>query len=111
MNTETSAIIGKNIRKHREAHGLTREQLAEAINLDTGYLGMCERGERQLGLNKTIDVIQYLGITPNDVLPNDAKSSPERQKELVDTIVTKLEDLTEQQLVVFSRLIDAINTL
>jgi transcriptional regulator with XRE-family HTH domain len=111
MNTEMSAIIGKNIRRHREAHGLTREQLAEAINLDTGYLGMCERGERQLGLNKTIDVIQYLGITPNDVLPNDTKSSPERHKELIDTVVTKLEGLTDQQLVVFSRLIDAINIL
>jgi hypothetical protein len=90
---------------------MTREELAEAIELDTGYLGMCERGERQLGLNKTIDIIEYFSLMPDDILPSSVKPNPKKQKALIDEINNKLPELSEKQLVVISRIADIIDTL
>jgi transcriptional regulator with XRE-family HTH domain len=109
MASSTASIIGLNIRKHREARGMTREQLAEAIDLDTGYLGMCERGERQLGLNKIMDVIRYFGITPNDILPTDTGHKP--RPEHIKAISARIKDMPDARLVALIRIIDAMDTL
>jgi transcriptional regulator with XRE-family HTH domain len=106
MNTES--IIGKNIRNQRELRGMTRERLAEAINIDTGYLGMCERGERQLGLKKTIELINYFGITPNDIIPSEAGSDPQAVDSLISDINASLTDMNENQLVTAKRIIEII---
>ena len=61
--------IGKNIRKYRKLKGLTLEKLAEVLETETNYLGQCERGERRFSLDKLIDLIEYFGITANDIIP------------------------------------------
>ena len=66
---ELSFEIGKNIRKYRKLKGLTLEKLAEVLDTDTNYLGQCERGERRFSLDKLMDLIEYFGITANDILP------------------------------------------
>ncbi|MDR0273710.1 MAG: helix-turn-helix domain-containing protein [Clostridiales bacterium] len=38
--------IGQNIRKERELHKMTREELAEALDLTISHMGLIERGER-----------------------------------------------------------------
>ncbi|HCJ56810.1 MAG TPA: XRE family transcriptional regulator, partial [Clostridiaceae bacterium] len=43
--------IGERIRKEREKLALTREKLAEIIDLSPLYIGQLERGERQMSLN------------------------------------------------------------
>ncbi|MDR0854175.1 MAG: helix-turn-helix domain-containing protein [Clostridiales Family XIII bacterium] len=111
MNTNASATIGKNIRKYREARHLTREQLAEAIGLDTGYLGMCERGERQLGLNKTIEVIDYFGITANDIIPAKTESINRYHEEYITELNNMLDNLSDNQLAAVMRIVESIRTL
>ena len=64
-----SFAIGKNIRKYMKLKGLTLEKLAEVLETETNYLGQCERGERRFSLDKLIDLIEYFGITANDIIP------------------------------------------
>jgi transcriptional regulator with XRE-family HTH domain len=111
MNTNISTTIGKNIRKYREARHLTREDLAEDIGLDTGYLGMCERGERQLGLNKTIEVINYFGITPNDILPTEANAESKNHDEYIDELNRLINDFSDNQLVAVIGVVKSLSTL
>ena len=111
MDAEISTTIGFNIRTLREARGLTREQLAEAINLDTGYLGMCERGERQLGILKTLDIITYFGVTPNDIFPTRPTPPTKEQAAYIDEICSLLEHLSESQLIAVKRIVETIGTL
>jgi transcriptional regulator with XRE-family HTH domain len=110
MNTNVSITIGKNIRMYREARNLTREELAEAIGLDTGYLGMCERGERQLGLNKTIEVITYFGITPNDILPTETDAVSQNHDEYVAELNGLLDDFSDNQLVAVIGVVKSLST-
>ena len=65
---ELSFEIGKNIRKYRKLKGLTLEKLAEVLETETNYLGQCERGERRFSLDKLVDLIEYFGITANDII-------------------------------------------
>lgn len=73
--------IGKNIRKYRKLKGLTLEKLADVLETETNYLGQCERGERRFSLDKIIDLIEYFGITANDIIPAPSNIEDNRNKE------------------------------
>jgi transcriptional regulator with XRE-family HTH domain len=111
MNTSHTVTIGKNIRKYRESRGLTREQLAEAVSLDTGYLGMCERGERQLGLSKTLEIIAFFNIDPNDIFPCKEEAPTLHHKEYIKQINARLESMSDNELSAVARIIDVIQTI
>jgi transcriptional regulator with XRE-family HTH domain len=111
MSDDLAAAIGKNIRKYRKLRNMTREKLAEALNIDTGYLGMCERGERQLGLNKTIDVVRYFGITTNDLITINVEQSTANHDQYIWEIQKQLEGLSDNQLISVSKMISAIDNL
>jgi len=55
-------IIGKNIRLERDARKLSRDELAEIMELTTSHMGLIERGERGATavtlskLSKTFDI-------------------------------------------------------
>ena len=66
---DLSFAIGQNIRKYRKLRGLTLEKLADVLETETNYLGQCERGERRFSLDKLIRLIQFFGVTPNDIIP------------------------------------------
>ena len=62
--------LGKRIREERHKLHLTQEQLAEAVNISTTYMGAIERGERNLSLGVLIRIINCLGVSI-DYLFND----------------------------------------
>ena len=111
MDNENAIYIGQRIRQYREARNMTREQLAEIVGLDTGYLGMCERGERQLGLSKTLDIICFFGITPNDIFPNKDTAISLNQEERILEINELLKDFSDNQLTAVFNIIKSINIL
>ncbi|MCL2047310.1 MAG: helix-turn-helix transcriptional regulator [Defluviitaleaceae bacterium] len=43
---ELDKIIGKNIRAEREKRSMSREELAETLDLTISHMGLIERGER-----------------------------------------------------------------
>ena len=105
-----SYTIGQNIRKYRKLKGLTLEKLAEELDTETNYLGQCERGERRFSLDKLIDLIEYFGITANDIIPVHSKKSNkdrERSRYLTE-IHDHLNDCTGNQLAVISKILNEI---
>ena len=93
--------IGKNIRKYRKLKGLTLEKLAEIMETDTNYLGQCERGERRFSLDKLVDLIEYFGITANDIIPYNELSENNMDKNVyMAEINTILKDCSDNQLAV-----------
>ena len=44
--------LGSNIKKYRQQHNLTIEGLAEIDSLSPSYLGLIERGQRRIGIDK-----------------------------------------------------------
>lgn len=91
-------IIGANIRKYRESRGLTREQFAEDIDLDTGYVGQCERGERSLALDKIINIINYFGVSVSDIISIDTKVNTKDKEIYLSEINKELDNCTDNQL-------------
>ena len=68
MTKKDLCRIGRRLRKAREAKNLTREQLAELVDLTDNYIGMLERGERMPRFSTFMDVIAVLEVTADDVL-------------------------------------------
>jgi transcriptional regulator with XRE-family HTH domain len=59
--------VGKRIKALREARGLSQEALAGICNLHRTYVGLIERGERNLSLS-TIEVLaRGLGVAPSEL--------------------------------------------
>lgn len=65
-------IVGRNIRQLREGSGLTQEALAHDAELDVGYLGRIERGERNPSLMVLVRISAQLKVHPAELL-NDKK--------------------------------------
>lgn len=98
---DLSFEIGKNIRKYRKLKGLTLEKLADVLDTDTNYLGQCERGERRFSLDKMIDIIEYFGITANDLIPSPNKKDSSREKNIYLNEINKmLNECSDNQLAV-----------
>ncbi|MPN48883.1 hypothetical protein SDC9_196495 [bioreactor metagenome] len=65
--------LGRRIREERLNIGLTQEKLAEEVGLSPAYIGQVERGERNLTLEKLIDVVNRLGVTLDYILSDSVK--------------------------------------
>jgi transcriptional regulator with XRE-family HTH domain len=57
------AALGLNVRKRREARGLTQEKLAERANLDPTYISGIERGLRNPGIKNVARIAKALGLS------------------------------------------------
>ena len=99
---ELSFEIGKNMRKYRKLKGLTLENLAEVLETEANYLGQCERGERRFSLDKLMDLIDYFGVTANDIIPTPCTGQKRTEKNNIylEEINELLENCTDNQLVV-----------
>ena len=62
------AIVGTNVRKRRQAHGLSQEQLAFAAEIDLTYVGGIERGMRNPSVVVLARIAEALGVEPADLL-------------------------------------------
>ncbi len=60
----TRERIGVMVRKKRNIHRITQEQLAEKINVTTGMIGQIERGETMPSVDTLDALIQQLDIDP-----------------------------------------------
>lgn len=55
--------------KHlRTKKGITQEQMAFEINISTSYLGMIERGERNISLKNICSISKYFNKKPSELL-------------------------------------------
>lgn len=84
MNT---SLIGKRIRKYREARGWRQEDFAEKIGLSVTYTGMIERGEKVPKLETFINIANVLGVSTDLLLADVLVAKYEiKSSELSDEI-------------------------
>ena len=62
--------LGERIRELRKERGLSQEGLANLTNIDRGYMGTIERGERNITLKKLFDICDALNVQPSEVFDN-----------------------------------------
>lgn len=62
MKKDVLCIVGERIRSIREERGYTQESLAEYGGLHRTYIGMVERGERNITLLNIIKIASALNI-------------------------------------------------
>lgn len=64
MDSEVNYVeVGNKIRIERENFGMSREKLAEILNLSPYFLGQIERGERNMSINTLIKISECLHIS------------------------------------------------
>lgn len=70
MNRTASAriIFGRNLRKRREASGISQEDLAELADLHRTYIGSVERGERNVSIDNMERLAAAVGATIIELL-------------------------------------------
>lgn len=62
--------VGTRIRQHRTQLGLSQEKLAELAELNTVYIGVIERGEKNPSIDILYRISKGLGISLSDLLKN-----------------------------------------
>ena len=68
MEGELQRRIGRNLRAHREARGISQEAFAEVLRFHRTYMGGIERGERNLTLRSLERIADRVGIDPLELL-------------------------------------------
>ena len=95
-------VIGKNIRLEREARKLTRDELAEMMELTTSHMGLIERGERGATavtlakISRAFNIpIDHLFSSPQKgglSVREDENSITEQKSKKVQSLITCLDD-------------------
>lgn len=60
---DVRAVIGGNVKRRRQALGLTQEQLAERCDFDQRYISQLERGQRNPTVLSLHEIAQALETT------------------------------------------------
>lgn len=61
-------IIGANVGRLRRANGISQEELAEIAGYHRTYVGMIERGERNITITTLEALAGALGVEPHRLL-------------------------------------------
>lgn len=67
-NTYLLSIFGEHVREIRKAKGLSQEALAEKAGVHRTYVGMIERGEKNITILNILKISSALDIPPNILL-------------------------------------------
>jgi len=67
-------LVGRNVRKAREAAGLTQEQLAERSGFTQQYLSGLETGKRNPTIVSVYELAKALGVSHIDLVTPDQEA-------------------------------------
>ena len=98
--------LGVKIRTLRKVAGLTQEQLAEAANVSTNFIGYVERGQRALSIKTLERIAQALDVTPKDMFEFTAGNVDEVHYE---ELLAELRKCTEADLRVLGILAERLS--
>ncbi|MCL2500339.1 MAG: helix-turn-helix domain-containing protein [Defluviitaleaceae bacterium] len=93
-------IIGKNIRTERQARNLSRDELAEMLDLTTSHMGLIERGERgatAVTLSKLTRVLQlpvdnFFMPSPMLALREERDTTRSIAQKKINSLISKLSE-------------------
>ena len=64
MEGDLQRAVGRNLRVHRQARGLSQEAFADELGVHRTYMGGIERGERNLTLKSLERIADRLDLDP-----------------------------------------------
>jgi len=96
-------VVGENIRREREARKLTRDELAEVVDLTTSHLGLIERGERGATPVTLEKLVNAFGITIDSLFIESRRAVPTREacndkSPYYDKVCTLMSHLSDSEL-------------
>jgi transcriptional regulator with XRE-family HTH domain len=66
---QSLVLLGKQIRKIREAQGYSQEDFAAVVEIDRSYMGGIERGERNIASLNLIRIAKALKVEIGELFP------------------------------------------
>ncbi|MBI1291657.1 helix-turn-helix domain-containing protein [bacterium] len=63
-----SVLLGKRLQKLRKKAGLSQEAFAHEVGIHRTYMGLIERGERNLTVLTYLRVVRKLGLEQDELL-------------------------------------------
>jgi transcriptional regulator with XRE-family HTH domain len=72
-------ILAVNMRKHRQARGLSQEELAHRAEIDRTYISSLERNVYAAGIDVVERLAQALGVEVADLLTRPAAPSKRKR--------------------------------
>ncbi len=66
MSSNIPKNIGKTLKKYRKSRCLTQEKLAELTELHRTYIGMVERGEKNITIVNLDKLLKHLNVSLSD---------------------------------------------
>lgn len=75
MEGDLQRTVGRNLRAHRQAQGMSQEAFADVLEVHRTYMGGLERGERNLTLKAIERIAEQLGVEPLSLLVADDSGS------------------------------------
>lgn len=94
--------MGQRISNERRKYDLTREQLAELIDLSSTFLGQVERGEKKMGLESLIRLSETLHVSVDYLLKG--QSQPTSQKS-ADDLYGLILKCSEKEITYFKKIV------
>jgi len=63
-------LLGMEIKKLRQAQGLSQEELGYKAGINRTYIGAIERGEKSISVYKLFQILNALQIKPEEFFKN-----------------------------------------
>jgi len=108
-------IVGSNIRKERELRKITREELAEILDLTISHLGLIERGERGATSVTLKKIVKCLHVSMDRLFAEPGKTISAREKREAGVyrqkVTALVSHLTEAELKALTNTIKGIVSL
>lgn len=98
--------IGDNIKRLREIHDLTQEQLGEIAGATDKAVSTWEKGKAVPRMGAIQRMADYFGISKSDIIEDKEKPIPE--DELDNELISLLSDLTPEEV---TRVVDFVSGL
>jgi transcriptional regulator with XRE-family HTH domain len=74
-------MVGEELRKAREAAGLTQEELSSKARVDRSYISQLERGLKSPTLDMLLRLCKALGVSAAEIVARVEKESAEGEAE------------------------------
>lgn len=105
---EINVILGKNVRRARNKMNLTREKLAEEINVSPRFLADVESGKTGVSLSTLKNICLVLNISADNLL---GITEDDERKIYVDAIESRTRNMSINALKELGIIIDCITNI
>ncbi|MBR6400020.1 MAG: helix-turn-helix domain-containing protein [Firmicutes bacterium] len=105
---EINIILGQKIRETRRTKGITREQLAESIQVSPRFLADVEAGKTGVSLSTLKNLCSVLDVSSDHLL---GISVPEKKEIYINSIKNKIKQFDEETLENIDKIIENITRI